>query len=799
MEFLRDVATRTGTDINETGRAFLGLAAATKGTAVEGEPTRQVFEAVANAMAKAGRSAVDTERALLAISQIASKGTVSMEELRGQLGEALPGALQAAANGLGITTADLIKLVENGQIAADDLFPALTKGLNELYAGGTAGAQTLSQEIANVKNAFIELAADLGESGGFDALKAGAEGLAAALVLSNVQLVAVGKTIGAVLGAISTGNFSLLKEAFAEIEREARDKLLKTAQHNKVLAGVIEVTGTEATKAALAQQQQAAAAEAAGKAAEKQTAAVKEQNATYVSLSTTFAKVREDLGKQIETAEKAKVAREAESKAAVQLAQAFGTEGEQRRVAADAAAKEAAALTKVAELRLTDVNVLQGELNAKRAFLEEQGKISEQRQKELDDLQKTINLRQAEADKAIAQAQASRVAAAAAQAESEAQKDNSLRVNELKNAYQDATNALIATRKAKEENRATTAEVEQAELKAGKAALLYRDALKDQTEAIKAKQSAAKADTDLQSTVIQLAIEQQKAVQEVAKARGDEATAIQAAQNIRQLEIQLLELQAQAKRAEAEAALASIEVRRAELELSGKMTEAQRLELDAATRKAQVLLKQAEISEVTARKMRDLAQANAESGNSARNAASDFDKEAAALYGIADAANAAALAELRRRRGKDANGFSIDGQGNTISAGGQLTTRIGIANFLKSAGVTDQNAALAIASQFADSQGNIPYVGNPGQRMYGGDTMSMAVLRAAEQWIYNNQRTGGAAAAGAAGGAGAGAQSGTPVNIVINGSRRTVNVASASDASALASILQQLENDRARG
>jgi len=42
---------------------------------------------------------------------MASKGVVSMEELRGQLGEALPGALQAAASGMGVTTVDLIKLV----------------------------------------------------------------------------------------------------------------------------------------------------------------------------------------------------------------------------------------------------------------------------------------------------------------------------------------------------------------------------------------------------------------------------------------------------------------------------------------------------------------------------------------------------------------------------------------------------------------------------------------------------------------------------------------------------------------
>jgi len=119
MDFVRRMAGAAGVDVVAAGQAFLGLAASTKGTAVEGKMAADVFEAVTVSMAKAGKSSAETQNALLALSQMASKGVVSMEELRGQLGEALPGALQAAASGLGVTTADLIKLVESGKIAAD--------------------------------------------------------------------------------------------------------------------------------------------------------------------------------------------------------------------------------------------------------------------------------------------------------------------------------------------------------------------------------------------------------------------------------------------------------------------------------------------------------------------------------------------------------------------------------------------------------------------------------------------------------------------------------------------------------
>lgn len=291
LEFVRTVANRVGADVVQVGQAYLGLAAATKGTAVEGEPTRQVFEAVATAMGKAGKSASETQNALVALAQMASKGTVSMEELRGQLGEALPGALQAASNGLGITTQDLIKLVENGQIAASDLFPALSKGLNDLY-GGAPAAQTLSQEITNIKNAFTGMADRIGEAGGLRALKVGAEIAQAAVVLLGEGLVATGQKIGVLLGAIATLDFSGVKQAFADIEAEARKNLLNAAQHNDVLRASLGAVGNDATQAALAQQQLGSATQQAG-------AAAAASSPTWVKLASDYGKVLESVREQI--------------------------------------------------------------------------------------------------------------------------------------------------------------------------------------------------------------------------------------------------------------------------------------------------------------------------------------------------------------------------------------------------------------------------------------------------------------------------------------------------------------------
>ena len=127
LEYIRGASNRLGIDAREAAKSYTQLLAATQGTALEGDGARRVFEAVAGAMASLGKSSAETNSALLAVNQMASKGTVQMEELKGQLGEALPGALKAAANGTSLTVAELSKMVESGNVLAEDLLPALAR------------------------------------------------------------------------------------------------------------------------------------------------------------------------------------------------------------------------------------------------------------------------------------------------------------------------------------------------------------------------------------------------------------------------------------------------------------------------------------------------------------------------------------------------------------------------------------------------------------------------------------------------------------------------------------------------
>ena len=91
----------------------------------------------------------------------------------------------------------------------------------------------------------------------------------------------------------------------------------------------------------------------------------------------------------------------------------------------------------------------------------------------------------------------------------------------------------------------------------------------------------------------------------------------------------------------------------------------------------------------------------------------------------------------RRKPSVDKDGMSLDSSGKRLTMGSDLATLTGIKNFLNQAGLNDEQAK-AIALEFADSQGNIPYINNPGQIKYGGrsSTMSMALLKAAERTTF---------------------------------------------------------------
>lgn len=182
LEFIRRTTASLGLQFETTASSYAKFAAAARETSLEGGAARKVFEAVAQASAVMGLSAEESQGALLALSQMISKGVVSAEELRGQLGERLPGAFQTAARALGVTTTELGRMLEQGLVPAAEFLPRFAEQLRTELAGSVAAAaETTTSAINRLTNAWADLRRVQAEGAAGDLLKQGTSGLASSL------------------------------------------------------------------------------------------------------------------------------------------------------------------------------------------------------------------------------------------------------------------------------------------------------------------------------------------------------------------------------------------------------------------------------------------------------------------------------------------------------------------------------------------------------------------------------------------------------------------------------------------
>jgi tape measure domain-containing protein len=132
-EFLIDITTRYGADLLTASNAYLKFGTAAKQAGVSAKVTNDIFESFTKASSVLGLGAERTSYVFLALEQIMSKGRLSTEELRRQLGEHLPGAFGIAAQAMGVTTAKLTDMLKKGEIASTDFLPKFAKQIEIAY------------------------------------------------------------------------------------------------------------------------------------------------------------------------------------------------------------------------------------------------------------------------------------------------------------------------------------------------------------------------------------------------------------------------------------------------------------------------------------------------------------------------------------------------------------------------------------------------------------------------------------------------------------------------------------------
>ncbi|HAL6454782.1 TPA: tape measure protein [Escherichia coli] len=152
--FIRNLADKTGLNISEGLSSYAKFAAGAQGSMSQ-EQTQELF-GNATAMSRLmGLSNDELNGTLKAFEQMASKGKIQAEELRGQLGDRMAGAFKLFAEALGMTAAELDKAMKDGKILSSDALPKVAKqmGLMIDKAGGWAevakSTQTALGKLAN--------------------------------------------------------------------------------------------------------------------------------------------------------------------------------------------------------------------------------------------------------------------------------------------------------------------------------------------------------------------------------------------------------------------------------------------------------------------------------------------------------------------------------------------------------------------------------------------------------------------------------------------------------------------------
>lgn len=128
QQFLTRIAEAYGAEIKGLTKQFTQFYVSAKDKLGKNE-IEKIFESITKASGAMGLSVDSQQRAFLALNQMMSKGTVQAEELRGQLGEAIPGAFGIMAKALNVSEQQLGKMMKQGELLASDVLPKFAKQL----------------------------------------------------------------------------------------------------------------------------------------------------------------------------------------------------------------------------------------------------------------------------------------------------------------------------------------------------------------------------------------------------------------------------------------------------------------------------------------------------------------------------------------------------------------------------------------------------------------------------------------------------------------------------------------------
>jgi len=828
IDFLRKSSSESGVSFGALSGEFVKFSAAMKSANVPVSQSNDLFRAVTAATASLGLSAEATGGTLNALGQMASKGTVSMEELRQQLGDRLPGAMGLTAKGLGITEGQLIKLVESGGLATRDFIVPFTKALGSLKGE----ADGLVPAFERIKGTLTEVAQGAGDAGWTQVLM---------LALKGLGVVVSGLAIG--ISVLSEAFFLVVKGATAaalaltdpkaamELMNDAADGATKrlTAQAVSFQNMVSPAQQAAVAMGEVAKQAVATAASLGGVGAAQELAALGAKlnadatldlGAKLVQYNVAAAEMLKTQEANTQALGKAAAAAKQQGDTLVELARLQGDETAIVSASVEASRLHVQALEKVAAAQKSESDMLQAQKEFIVANHKARGELTEAMKKEIGELDKKIV-------KAVAETEQSRQATDAAKAEafardllSKALLDNSQNVDKYKAAMDQARATLREYERLALNGKKTDEDVAAARKAVTGATVLYKDALKDLAAAHELEFRARQAGMQLAIAHLQVAQQSSSAMAAQARSIGDVETATYYEIKAKEQAIAIMKMEIEMRRLESELALKSIEIKRKTIDVTTDEGKAklQMLDIEAALIKIKLVANDAAketikgiereiqgLREGTGLRDQSTSSIGRETGargsnTDAINAQSDAMMKIAMQYKnsvyyteqeidllIREVAARERLAEFKRKVDNvDKQGFTLDRDGNRLSAN-TPTDRSTFEN-AKQQGLSDAQA-LAVMGRFWQ---NGKQAGTA-EAVQNGSNWYVEVQKSIDQMVLANAAKAAKAAATNTSTPPAPNLPGKNYTVTINfdGSSRQYGASSDADAQALISVLQR--------
>lgn len=168
FEYLRKNADTLGLDLKTSAQEYTRLAASATAMNVAVEDQQKLYTALSQASTVLHLDQQKVQFATLGLTQMFSKGKIQAEELRRQLGEAIPGVVprfqkgvMEVVKGTNLAKYSFEDLMKRGLLDTVKFMPQLVQALEETGRGWEEASKGLNAEINRLKTAWFELKVEI--------------------------------------------------------------------------------------------------------------------------------------------------------------------------------------------------------------------------------------------------------------------------------------------------------------------------------------------------------------------------------------------------------------------------------------------------------------------------------------------------------------------------------------------------------------------------------------------------------------------------------------------------------------